>query len=92
MKKNAQDEPKMYAWDEETSVLVDWFLSAHPPAKPFRLKPGVEVTEPGKFYEGLKKDIVEGVEGARARAGALQDDLRALFDLFANEEGSDTPG
>jgi hypothetical protein len=80
----------MYAWDEETSLLVDWFLAADPPAKRFRLKPGVEVTEPDKFCEGLKNDIAQGVEGARARTGALQDDLRALFDLFANEEGPNT--
>ena len=87
MKNRSQDEPVMYNWDEEMSVLVDWFFETAPPAKPFRLKPGVEVENPKKFYEALRKDIAQGVEGARARTGALQDDLRALFDLFSNEEG-----
>jgi hypothetical protein len=76
----------MYGWDEETSVLVDWFLETDLPAEPFRLKRGVEVAQPGKFYEVLKNDIGQGVEGARARTGALQEDLRYLFDLFASKE------
>ena len=81
----------MYSWDEETSVLVDWFLETDLPEEPFRLRRGVEVAHPAKFYEVLKNDIAQGVEGARARTGALQEDLRCLFDLFSNEEEPHNP-
>ena len=76
----------MYSWDEETSALVDWFLTTDLPGEPFRLRSGVEVTEPKRFYNSLRKDIDQGAEGARARTGALQEDLQHLFDLFGNEE------
>ena len=76
----------MYSWDEETSVLIAWFLETRLPEEPFRLRSGVEVAKPGKFFEVLKNDIAQGVEGARARTGALQEDLRCLFDLFGKEE------
>ena len=81
----------MYAWDEETSVLVDWFLETDLPEGPFRLKRGVEVGQPGKFYEVLKNDVAQGVDGARARTGALQEDLRCLFDLFGSKERPENP-
>jgi hypothetical protein len=81
----------MYAWDEETSVLVDWFLETDLPEEPFRLRRGVEVAQPAKFFEVLKNDIAQGVGGARARTGALQEDLRCLFDLFGNVEEPDNP-
>ena len=91
MARRSEDEPIMYAWDEETSVLVDWFLETDLPEEPFRLRRGVEVAHPTKFYEVLKNDIAQGVEGARARTGALQEDLRCLFDLFGNEERQNNP-
>jgi hypothetical protein len=72
----------MYSWDEQTSGLIDWFLSASLPATPFRLRTGVEVTNPQKFYASLRNDIEQGVDGARARSGALQEDLECLFDRF----------
>ena len=91
MARRSEGQPTMYAWDEETSVLVDWFLETDLPEEPFRLKRGVEVGQPRKFYEVLKNDIAQGVDGARARTGALQEDLRCLFDLFGNQEGRDNP-
>ena len=86
MPRRSQDEAILYGWDEETSGLVDWFLAADLKEERFLLTSGVEVTEAAKFYQVLKHDIGQGVEGARARTGALQEDLRALFDLFGNEE------
>jgi hypothetical protein len=76
------DEKAMYSWDEQTSALIDWFVSEDLPAAPFRLRSGVEVTDPEKFYISLRNDIEQGVEGARARTGALQEDLEGLFDLL----------
>lgn len=91
MPRSSEDERIPYGWDEETSVLVDWFLAAELKEEPFRLRSGVEVKETAKFYQALKNDVEQGVEGVRARTGALQEDLRALFDLFGNEEKAGSP-
>jgi len=85
MARKSESQPTMYAWDEETSVLVDWFFETVLPEEPFRFRRGVEVAQPGKFCEVLKNDISQGVEGARARTGALQEDLRCLFDMFGRK-------
>jgi hypothetical protein len=87
MLKRPDDEPTLYSWDEQTSSLIDWFDSADLPVAPFRLRRGVEVTDPQRFYTSLRNDIEQGVGGARARTGALQEDLEGLFDLFNDAEG-----
>ena len=86
MPKRPDDEATLYSWDEQTSTLIDWFDSADLPVTPFRLRSGVEVTDPQRFYTSLKNDIELGVEGARALTGALQEDLEGLFDLFNDAE------
>ncbi len=88
MQKRQDDEPTMYSWDEQTSALIDWFGSANLPVAPFRLRSGVEVTDPQRFYASLRDDIEQGVGGARARTGALQEDLEGLFDRFNDGEGT----
>jgi hypothetical protein len=82
MQKRPDDEPTMHSWDEHTSALIEWFDSADLPAAPFRLRSGVEVAQPQKFYTSLRNDIEQGVQGPRALTGALQEDLEGLFDLF----------
>jgi hypothetical protein len=86
MRKGPDDQTTPYSWDEQTSALIDWFGSADLPITPFRLRSGVEVTDPQRFYASLRNDIERGVEGARARTGALQEDLEGLFDLFNDAE------
>jgi len=86
MRRKGEEEPTMYSWDEETSLLVDWFLTTDLPEEPFRLRGGEEVTAPRKLYASLRNDIEQGVQGARAGTGALQSDLQGLFDLFGNKE------
>jgi hypothetical protein len=76
----------MYSWDEQTAGLINWFLSASLAALPFRLRTGVEVTNPQRFYASLRIDIEQGVDGARARSGALQKDLECVFDRFGAAE------
>ena len=89
MRKATEGEPTtVYSWDEQTSGLIDWFLSEDLPGTPFRLRSGVEVAEPQEFYASLRSDIEQGVEGARARTGALQEDLESLFDRFNEPEKS----
>ena len=88
MQKRQDDEQIPYSWDEQTSALVDWFVSAELPGAPFRLRSGVEVADPQKFYTSLKNDIEQGVKGARTRTGALQEDLESLFDLFSDSDCS----
>ena len=87
MRKRPDDEPTLYSWDEQTSALIDWFDSADLPVAPFRLRSGVGVTDPQRFYTSLRNDIEQGVAGARARTGALQEDLEGLFDLFNKADG-----
>jgi hypothetical protein len=82
MAKKPDEEPTLYSWDEQTSQLIDWFEATDLPVAPFRLRSGVEVTDPQRFYESLRNDIEQGVRGTRARTGALQEDLEGLFDLF----------
>jgi len=86
MKKGSEGEPAMYSWDEQTSGLIDWFLSQGLPILPFRLRSGVEVVDPEKLYASLKSDIEQGIQGARARTGAMQEDLEDLFDRFNDAE------
>ena len=86
MKKGPEGEPGTYSWDEQTSGLIDWFLSQDLPLLPFRLRSGVEVVDPEKFYASLRSDIEQGIEGTRARTGAIQEDLENLFDRFSDAE------
>ena len=88
MQKRTDDEPTLYSWDEQTSALIDWFDSADLPVAPFRLRSGVDVAEPQRFYTSLRNDIEQGVGGARTRTGALQEDLEGLFDLFNDAGGT----
>ena len=91
MKKTQTMERTVFSWDEETSALVDWFLTADLPKEPFRLSCGEEVTDPESLYGSLQNDIAQGTEGARARSGTLQEDLQNLFDLFENDQKPETP-
>ena len=86
MKRTPDDASSLYSWDEQTSGLIDWFLSTDLPILPFRLRSGVEVADPQRFYTSLRSDIEQGVEGARARTGALQEDLECLFDRFGTAD------
>lgn len=91
MKKKQEADPVLYSWDEETAVLIDWFPTAALPDKRFSLRRGVKVTAPQKFRASLEDDIAQGIRGARARTGALQEDLRNLFDMFGQEVDPDSP-
>ena len=63
-------------WDAETAALIERFMKMEPPASGFELRSGVTVIDPVVFHGCLKGDIVAGPNGARARLGALQNDLR----------------
>jgi len=69
-------------WTVETRRHLDWFLSAELPTDPYRLGP-VTVDQPQKFYEAIQGEIETGPDGPRARSGALQKDLRRLYEHFA---------
>ncbi len=69
-------------WNAETFALIEWFLRTPPAPGPFNLYPGVTVLRPDRFWESLKGDIAGGPVVARARSGALQKDLRRLFELL----------
>lgn len=75
--------PQLRAWGNETGLHVLWLLyEAVPPLEPFMLDQARLITNPGLFFVRLFLDIQRGPEGARARTGALQHDLRLLYQCF----------
>jgi hypothetical protein len=66
------------SWDPELAQLITWFQSVTLPQEPFELIPGVTVTEPALAYAALRASIAIGPDGARARSGALREELRQL--------------
>ena len=71
-------------WDAETAILIRWFLTTTPPPEPFELCRGVSILRPAQFWADLKADIARGPNRARGLTGALQDDLRKLYELFGS--------
>lgn len=69
-------------WAAEMQALIDWFQGWNPPTESFRLKPGVTIANPPHWAATIRGDIGAGVNGARARYGALQSDLATLKRLF----------
>ncbi len=69
------------AWGD-LAPIVEWFLSAEPPATPFKLKQGITITDPARWWADIIADIAAGPEGPRARYGALQDDVMRAWQMF----------
>ena len=68
-------------WGELTPV-VEWFLASTPPSEPFRLQPGVRITDPVRWWRGLAVDVAAGPGTRRDRYGAVRGDLRRLYTLL----------
>ncbi len=66
----------------DLAPVVEWFLDATPPAEPFKLKQGVTITDPARWWRDIARDIAAGPEGPRARYGALQDDVTRAWQMF----------
>ncbi len=78
----AKDTP---TWDAETTRRIAWLREATLPMdRPFRLMPGVTISDPALFFAALFFDIAEGPKGSRARYGALQGDLRRIEEWAAS--------
>ena len=69
-------------WDFDTRELIDWFLTATPPAEPFELCQGVTILDPTRWWRAIRGEIECGPAGPRARYGAIQNDLRNLAARF----------
>jgi hypothetical protein len=80
--------PAPPTWSQEMTDLITWFTAAagQLPQEPFALSPCAMVDDPARFYVALNVDITTGPAGARARTGALQQDLRRLRQLFGTSE------
>ncbi len=68
-------------WGDLVAV-VNWFLNAEPPATSFKLKQGITINNPQRWWRDIALDIAAGPEGPRARYGALQDDLWRVWRMF----------
>ena len=66
------------AWQAEEQTLIERFLISPVREAPFHLNPHTHVLNSELFYAALRREIEAGPRGARARYGALQDDLRSL--------------
>lgn len=67
-------------WGWPTAAHAGYFLfGPEPRLEPFQLAPGRYVTEPSTFFSRLVLDTLAGPGGPRARTGALQEDLEAVF-------------
>jgi len=72
-------------WAPETVALIEWFLETPPPEAPFELQQAVTIVRPAHYWEYLKADIKAGPNRARGKTGALQGDLRRLYQLFGGD-------
>ena len=66
----------------DLAPIVKWFLNAEPPTAPIKLKQGITISNPQRWWADIAADIAAGPEGPRARYGALQDDLWRLWQMF----------
>lgn len=83
----------IFGFTGETRRHVQWLcrppgtgaeaLPGRMTAEPFTLVPGCRVTDPLRLIVRLRSDVTDGPDGPRARTGALQDDLRRLYQRFA---------
>lgn len=69
-------------WGAETARLIRWFRTTAPPAEPFELMPGVVIADPTLWWPSIASDIQAGPRVARGLTGALQADLKRLYDRF----------
>ncbi len=75
--------PTEETWDGEMAELVRWFLTTHPPTKPFELSKGVTIIRPALWWTVMRRELALGPHGTpRARAGALREDLLKLAALM----------
>ena len=69
-------------WGDALTVWISWFMEAEPPMEPFELHKAVMVARPALFWKALKGDVLAGPAGPRAQTGAMQADIKRLFELF----------
>lgn len=79
-------------WDDEAAYLFDWLATALPASESFTLSSGRYVSDPALWLARLQADAAKGPRGPRARTGALQDDVRAVYRLMNSEAAGALPG
>ena len=62
--------------------VVRWFLAATPPAEPFKLRQGITIRDPVKYWNSLRIDIEVGPGIARDFYGAVKSDLLRIWEMF----------
>lgn len=63
-------------WTPEEAALAKEVQAARPKEAPFFLYPWAEVQDPVKYHERVLAEIGYGPDSARARTGALMEELR----------------
>ena len=89
IRESLQPSPRRWnPWPQDIQEIIEWFLKSQPPMESFRLKQAVTVTDPARYWRGLRADVAAGPATARNHYGAVQADLRALYSQF----GPHAPG
>ncbi|MCZ6664712.1 MAG: hypothetical protein O7B81_05355, partial [Gammaproteobacteria bacterium] len=68
-------------WGNLSSV-VEWFLCSPPPAEQFKLRQGVTIRDPSRFWQSLRVDIAAGPGVRRDHYGAVKGDLLRIWQMF----------
>jgi len=74
-------------WGNSAS-LAAWFLTQHPPARSFEIKPRVTILDPRKFWHALRNDLRAGPEACAGRRETIGRTLKRLYELFYTPAGS----
>lgn len=79
------------SWSPELARIINWLEQAELPGS-FQLNRTVRVTDGEAFRRGLLDEVAAGPNGPRTHFGALQADLRKVYQLFGpGAAGSEVP-
>ncbi len=83
----SSSEPSASSADQDLPDLIPWFMQNcdRLPRDPFQLFRWSRVSEPGRFYKYLQRDIAAGPSDPRQKFGGLRTHLSRLRELFGNE-------
>jgi len=73
-------------WGDSAS-LAAWFLTQHPPSRPFEIRSRVIIINPGKFWRVMRDDICAGPEACGDRRATIERTLKRLYELLYTPAG-----
>lgn len=77
----------------EMQELVNWALALKPedlPEVPFILHQAQTVVDREKFLRFIQRDLEKGPQGTRARLGTIQEDVKALWKIYYEDQSKNS--